>query len=421
MIPGSWKRRWQALPFVDRLWGSYRRRQLHRAYRARRDDYARQADRLLASQPDFSPFRPELVAAQVRQRLAARGWHPRVGQLGDLHTFAFVPRISWHAALYPDLAELGPVSEYDYARHGFRWEMFARGDRNASLRRREMLSQFRAAIQQAHRARPIDWVFVYASGVDITAEALRWVTDELGVPVVNMCLDDKQSWTGPVFDGCRLGQIDLAPVVDLSWTSARVACEWYLAEGGRPIYLPEGFDAASCFPLELPRDIPVSFVGGAYGFRRELIRDLRRAGIPVEVFGAGWGSRHLSSREMLEVVNRSVINLGSGGIGYSEELTNVKGRDFEVPGTGGGLYLTTFNADLARHFEIGREIACYHSREELIEQLRYYLRHPDEAAGMARRARERSLREHRWLHRYLTVCRLLGVLAEPALAHPVAA
>ena len=101
-----------------------------------------------------------------------------------------------------------------------------------------------------------------------------------------------------------------------------------------------------------------------------------------------------------------------GGIGYSEDLTNVKTRDFEIPGTGGGLYLTSFNADLARHFVVGEEIACYRSRDEMLELIRHYLRHPDEARSIARRARDRCLFEHRWLHRYRRVCQILGVLAE---------
>jgi len=112
------------------------------------------------------------------------------------------------------------------------------------------------------------------------------------------------------------------------------------------------------------------------------------------------------------ILNRSVINLGMGGIGYSEALTNVKSRDFEIPGAGGGAYLTSFNADLAQHFVVGEQILCYSNRFELVEILRYYLAHPDEAAAIGRRARQRSLAEHRWLHRYERVLRVLGILPD---------
>lgn len=99
-----------------------------------------------------------------------------------------------------------------------------------------------------------------------------------------------------------------------------------------------------------------------------------------------------------------------GGIGYSETLTNVKGRDFEIPGTGGGVYLTSFNPDLAQHFVVGREILCYRHRDELVELIDYYLAHPDEARSIADRGRARCLAEHRWLHRYQRVCEILGIL-----------
>jgi spore maturation protein CgeB len=119
--------------------------------------------------------------------------------------------------------------------------------------------------------------------------------------------------------------------------------------------------------------------------------------------------------EQVEIINRSRINLGMGGIGYSEELTNVKTRDFEIPGTGGGVYLTSFNPDLALHFEIGREIVCYRNADEMVELIRYYLAHEEEARAIALRGRQRCLAEHRWLHRYQRMAEILGILSPPRL------
>jgi hypothetical protein len=256
----------------------------------------------------------------------------------------------------------------------------------------------------------VDWVFVYASGLEVSATTIRTITDELGIPTVNMCLDDKQSWVGTWMGDHRSGQVDIAPVFDLSWTSARVACEWYLAEGGRPIYMPEGFDLGKCRPISRHPDIPVSFVGAAYGFRPEVVRFLRLHGVPVRTYGLWWPKSEWVA-DLSEISNRSLINLGMGGINFAENLTNVKARDFEIPATASGAYLTTFNADLAQHFAIGEEILCYQSRDELIELIRYYLKHPGESRIIAERGRERCLREHRWLHRYSRICRVLGILA----------
>jgi Glycosyl transferases group 1 len=388
------------------LWGRYRRSQLHRRYEARREHYAREANQrgLVYCEAD--------VARLVRARLAARGPTPVPRPPGEIHTFAFIPQIGWHPALLGDLCELGPVTLFDYAELGFEWEEFYRAKATGRARRRAMNAMVLPALREAHARRAVDWVFVYASGGEISADTIRRITEDLGIPVVNMCLDDKQSWTGAWMGDHRAGQIDIAATFDLSWTSARVACEWYLVEGARPLYMPEGFDGSTFHPVEVPQDIPVSFIGGAYGFRPAVIEFLRRRGIPVQTFGPGWGTRAVWGAEQVDVINRSVVNLGMGGIGYSEDLTNVKTRDFEIPGTGGGLYLTSFNADLAQHFVVGEEIACYRSREEMLELIRHYLRYPNEARSIVRRARDRCLSEHRWLHRYRRVCQILGILAE---------
>lgn len=401
------KRLFQSFSWIDAVWGLKRRIELQSSYRRRREAYWKKVEKL-------PPWTQQDIQREVRQRLKERGYHPSLRLPGQVHTFAFIPRMGWHGDLYPDLHELGSVSWYDYTQYGYTWSEFRRGDRRAVGRRREMLNHFFHLLVETHQQRPIDWLFVYASGVEITADTLRRIEETLGIPTVNMCLDDKQSWVGPLVDGCHFGQIDLAKVFDLNWSSARVACDWYRAEGGRPIYLPEGFDSRRFRPMRVSKDIPVSFIGDAYGFRRRWAAGLRRYGINVRCFGRGWNEGPVWGDQMVEIINRSIINLGTGGIGYSEDLTNVKVRDFEIPGTGGGMYLTTYNADLAQHFHVGHEIACYHSQDELVEQVRYYLRHVDEAIAMADRARRRCLKEHRWVHRYQTICRLIGILKSPS-------
>jgi hypothetical protein len=307
------------------------------------------------------------------------------------------------------LRELGPVTHFDYKVLGYRSEEMVQGTARAAALRDEMAAQILPALRAAHERRMVDWVFFYGGGQEIPPKIVRQIVEELNIPVVNLSLDDKQGWAGQSAADCRTGSVDITREFDLFVTSARVACEWHMAEGGRPLYLPEGFDATMYAPSETHRDLEVSFVGGAYGFRRSIIDDLRRHGVDVAAFGAGWPAGR--AENVVDVFNRSRINLGMGGIEYSEELTNVKGRDFEIPGTGGGIYLTSFNPDLAQHFVIGGEIVCYGNRDEMLELIRYYLARPDDAAAIARRGRERCLREHRWLHRYQTMLRILGVLA----------
>jgi spore maturation protein CgeB len=355
-------------------------------------------------------YREGDVASQVQKHMAVRGYRPPSKELGEIHTFAIIPRLGWHSHLYDDLYQLGPVSEFDYVKYGYDSNEFIRADKRGRQRRQEMNAAILPVIQSTHKQQPIDWVFIYASGVEVSAGMIRAIQESIGVPVVGMCLDDKQSWVGPWMGEHRAGQIDLASALDLCWTSARIACDWYLAEGGRALYMPEGCNARVYRPRSIQQDIAVSFIGAAYGFRKQTIRLARRYGIPVQTFGLGWNTRSVWGDEAVEILCRSRINLGMGGIGYSEWLTNVKTRDFEIPCTGGGLYITSYNPDLALHFDIGKEIVCYRTNDEMVELIRYYLAHPDEAACIARRGRERCLAEHRWLHRYIKICHTLGIL-----------
>ena len=405
MLLDSLKNTVRSFEVFDCIWGAVKREHLLKKYVERRERYARiAADRGLV-------YNESEVIEQVRQRLARRGYCPPPREPGQIHTFAFIPRIGWHSALFPDLEELGPLTIFDYTEHGCTWQdLRACDDRSARIRREYLKTAWNELIE-AHSRQPVDWVFVYASGAEVSKDFIRRIVDELGVPVVNMCLDDKQSWTGPMLDTHRAGQIDIASAFDVSWTSARVACEWYLCEGGLPVYMPEGFDQRVYRPVDAKQDIPVSFIGGAYGFRPSVIRHLQNSGIPVQVFGGGWGTKSVWGEEQVGIINRSLINLGMGGIGYDEAFTNVKTRDFEIPGAGGGLYLTTFSPDLAQHYDIGREIICYQSREEIVELIRYHLARPDEARAIAACGRKRCLAEHRWLHRYEKICNILQIIS----------
>lgn len=398
-LPGAVKNVVRTWAPVAQAWSLLGSRRVHDEYRRRREHYAR-----LAAERGIV-YTEENVAAEVRKRLAARGYTPVRRGPGEVHTFSCVPLYSWHRHLLPDLHELGPVTTFDYESLGYTYAQVSASTELLD----EMSARILPALREAHARHPVDWVFYYGGGQDISPAVVRRITEELGIPVVNLSLDDKQGWAGASTRPWRTGAVDITKEFDLYATSARVACEWHMLEGGRPLYMPEGFDASAYAPRDGKRDIDVSFVGVAYGFRIPVVEYLRKHGINVATFGAGWPGSGWTS-DIVDVFNRSRINLGMGGIEYSESLTNVKGRDFEIPGTGGGMYLTSFNPDLAQHFHVGQEIVCYRNRDEMLELIRWYLAHPEEADAIAARARARSLREHRWLHRYQKMLSILGVL-----------
>lgn len=254
-----------------------------------------------------------------------------------------------------------------------------------------------------------DVIFLYTNTSQITGECIRALREMTGCPAVLMSLDDKNSWEGPMGAKEICALKPLVGAVSLYWTSSRECVRWIAAEGGNPMYLPEGANEQIYKPVTRKhQDIDVCFVGAAYGFRKAWIKRLKNRGIRIACFGYGWGrNSYIPQEKIPDVFCRSKVILGHGGVGYSERLTNVKGRDFEAPMTGGGVYITTFNADLALHYQHGKEVLFYRNDEECEFHIRWVLDHPAEAREMSCLARERSLRMHTWSHRF---CNVLDVL-----------
>lgn len=372
------------------------------AYRRRRERYRQAAaDRALT-------YRDDDVLARTAARLKSANvrFRPRGGN-EPVHTLAYVPMISWHRQLLAPLTELGPVSHFDYESHGLRYADLANRVPGALAQRAAAAGEFEQFARKASDERPVDWVFVYATGLEVPAATLARVREITGAPIVGMCLDDKQSWEGPEYGRQRVGQIDIAPELDVAWTSARVACEWYMVEGGNPLYLAEGCSPELFQPGDGTHDIDVSFVGQCYGFRPDFIDRLRRMGVSLQAYGYGWPDGALSESNMIRVMQRSKVILGLGGIGWSEQLKNVKGRDFDAPCV--GAYVTSFNPDLTDWFRIGSEVSCYSNADEALDVLRWLLRDDDARGKLARRGRARCIAQHTWRARFETVLEALGI------------
>ena len=102
--------------------------------------------------------------------------------------------------------------------------------------------------------------------------------------------------------------------------------------------------------------------------------------------------------------SRSRISLGFSVCGDSlysdrDKIRQVHLRDFEGP-MSGALYFVEYQEELEDFYEVDREIVCHSSREELLEKVRYYLAHPDEAERVRRAGHERARRDHTWQRRF---------------------
>ncbi len=386
--------------FVRRRWAMKRSWDFELRYRRWSEQYEKMAVGCGLS------YSREATRAAVRARIESR--HLPARSLGDIHSVAFTLTRNWGIGLAQEMEELGRATVFDWEKHGYR-----ESDPDLQSRLPELNRLMLDFLRKTHTEHPIDWILFTCSGNLVLNATLRRIRDELCIPTVQQWLDCKQNFEhgmGP--HGQDLGQRDIAGEFDLIWTSSRATCNWYLAVGARPLFLPEGFSPKLTPRVEAKKAYDVGFLGACYGLRPDYIGALRDAGINVAVRGYGWPGADAGSLpldQMGQFVGQCKVNLGMGGVGYSTELTTLKGRDFEVPGAG-GAYLTTFNPDLTDSFDIGREIVCYHSVDEMVELARRLVRDDAWRETIAERAYQRSMREHRWLHRYMTILELLGIV-----------
>jgi hypothetical protein len=382
---------------VRRAWAGYRAHQWEQRHGHWVEQYG-----MLAEERGLR-YSEDQVRAHVAARLKGRPIPTR--RAGEVHTGMLVLKHNWGIGMVWEAEFLGPVSAFDREEQGF-----GDADLLKLQRLRELQQRILRFVEATHRQRPLDWLLIPCHGKLILRDTLREIRERWGIPLVNQWLDCKQSFElglGP--HGQDSGMRDIAPEFDLVWTSARSMCEPYLAMGACPLFLGEGFSPRLTPRVNCAKMHEVGFLGVRYGLRPDYIAALRRGGLRVVTRGDGWGTSEVPLDQMGRFYSECKVNLGMGGVGYSMQLTTLKGRDFEVPGAG-GTYLTTFNPDLSPYFHIGEEIVCYRTVEEMVWLARQLVRDEAWREALAARAHARAMREHRWLHRFQHVLELLGVL-----------
>ena len=339
-------------------------------------------------------------------RLALRNRFPDSGPKpkGALSIIAVYHNYNWEdGALKPALEKFGTVRRYDwfnaFDHSGREWRGSVKAEMNRDLVAR--IGQWVAA------ERP-NVIFTYLSGELVFPETIQALRS-FGVPMIHFSLNDKEHFVGKVRGGLAFGSRDICRWFDLCWTSTGDALKKYCVEGALPVYLPEGANPEIHRSWEQEKDIDVSFVGQCYGNRPETIRRLRAEGIRVEAFGYGWPKGPLSTEEMVRLYAKSRINLGFGGVEGHEETYCLKGRDFEIP-MSGGLYLTEYHPELERVYDLGTEIVAYRGFDDLQAKIRFLMENPAEAEVIRQAGFRRARRDHTWKMRFDRVFSLMNLV-----------
>ena len=398
MIKAGFKKLLQAVPPLGAAYAAFKGRQQERTAAADLEFYTRQAASLGIKVKEGAA-----LAGALSQRLAGRGLYVTARAKGDLHVFLAYPLNNWESVLEKALRPFGKLTVFEWKSRGYD-DMAADWGSRRDAMNAEMLDAFR----RANAEMKVDVVVGYLSGWN-TLPSVPAEMGKAGAVVLNFCLDDKLHFRGIRMGGRYLGPCDLAKEVDLNLTSAQESLVKYFVEGGLAMFWPEGAQPELHKPYELPFEFDVSFVGKNYGWRPAFIRNLRQAGIKVTCFGSGWENGPLSDERMIKLYSRSRINLGFSGIGYSKRLMGLKGRDFEVP-MSGGLYLTQHNPELETLYKAGEEIFTYHDEKDCAETIKGLLADPARAERVRKAGRARALRDHTWERRFEDAFRLAGIL-----------
>lgn len=274
---------------------------------------------------------------------------------------------------------------------------------------RELVGKINSALletaRRMHREGGLHLFFSYLPHSLVHPGTVAAIAD-LGAATVGLGMDDDIAFLS-ASEYEHYGRV--ARVFDMWWTVTRAACEELLLLGATPYYLPEGANADRMFSEQRPQRYQLSFVGQRYGARVPLLRALVSAGFQVAAFGPGWPSGFRSLSQMNTIVNESFISFGHGGRMWSEAVLGLKMRDFDVP-MAGGLYLTSYSAELEACYEVGQEILCYSTREQLLGLADWALSHPNDADEIRRGGHERARRCHTWGDRLRTIMAAFGLL-----------
>lgn len=254
--------------------------------------------------------------------------------------------------------------------------------------------------------RPVHLVLAYLAGSHVLpADVRAWAG--LGLVSCGFHLDDRLFFRGKQVGGVHVGPADTCRAFDLNLTNVRRSLTKYAASGARALFWPEGANPAFFRPTGAARTHDLSFIGGRYGPRGQVIERLAAQGFSVLARGPGWPEGEVPGSEVPQVMNRGRVVLGFSGIGRSMSATCLKGRDFEVPMCG-AAYLPSWNPELPLVYQVGREIETWHGQDDLRVTLRRLL---DDEAGLERLRAAALLRArtcHTWAHRVEALARALG-------------
>lgn len=334
-------------------------------------------------------------------------------------------------------------------------------------RQTELIAKHKELLARAHRMvadNSLDLIFCYAYD-DFLCPDLAPRLAALNVPMVNLNVDMENQWYRQIRSARYFTKVLCAQRQNMDALADYGANTLFFPMAARtPLPGPISPDA------DVQPAAPVTFVGAPMPYRKTVLRYLLDSGVPLAVYGNYWREggmaqpdhhlgktlsdlrNYLGARMRHEGLTtlwdvfvtrlksilrngpvdlpvgvihgfvpegglnslfaKSAINIGftrmTGEKPWGRGSNQIKLRDFEIP-MAGGFYLVEYAPGYEECFVPGVEIETWRSPDELLEKIHYYLEHEAERMEIARRAKERALRDHTWKRRFDSLFAALGL------------
>lgn len=273
-----------------------------------------------------------------------------------------------------------------------------------------------------------DICFFFLFTDEIKKDTIRAITEKKKTITLNWFADDH--WRFEIFSKFW------AKLFHYVVTTDKQSIENYMREGCHNVILSQwGYNHHLIKPLTSNEKYDVTFVGQAHSNRIRLINNLRKHGINLICWGKGWPNGRLTHEEMIKIILSSKINLNFTESSFGFRLkplmkiflrrraddsirfnsfkvisshipllfrknrSQIKGRNFEIPGLGGFL-LTESTNDIGDYFIPDREIAIFSTEDELRYKIDYFLTNDDEREMIRKAGQQRVLMEHTYEKRF---------------------
>lgn len=358
--------------------------------------------------------------------------------------------MTWYRNLGEPLLDMGHDVSFLSVEDAIR----ARRMRSSSLRH-SFSERFLHRFKQEHARRPFDLFLAYLMDGMVEESAIDEIR-RLSVPTCNFSCNNIHQFS--------LVE-KLSPHFDYNLHSERAARQKFLNIGATPLWWPMAANPKYFKPHDVPRTVPVSFLGGNYASRTRYVLSLLREGIAVHTFGPGWlgGARTrfrsrclrylllartmmaqtddqtrtsamladhdlrgylatqypenvhgpLDDDEAIRLYSRSELALGFVEVFEEHDPTgpirrHVHLREFEAPMCR-SAYCTGYVEELEELYDLGKEVIVYRSEEELIDLMKFYLSRPDLVECIRAAGYRRALACHTYHKRYLDLFNMIGI------------